>query len=337
VITQLTMLSAAVAVGVLELSDRASVPTLVVASAVTGLAFAFEQPPRRTFVIDLVDVADAPNAVSLDATVNNVSKILGPAAAAPLVFTVGLGWCFIVNGATCVAALVSLALISRHTPHRAPPLPRGPGQIRSAFRTARSAEAIRVPLLILTPVAVLGFNWNVLIPLLTTEELNATSTMFAVVMSVMSIGSVSGTLWLARRGPVTIRAIALSCICFGVANAALALSPTIFVAAAAGAAVGATAMVLFNASVIGMQMSSEPGMRGRIMGIFSMVFIGSYGIGGPIAGAVAEHLGARAAIGLGSITALLVGGAALVSRVAHGEPGDRVATANGERRADAVA
>ena len=178
---------------------------------------------------------------------------------------------------------------------------------------------------------------NVLIPLLTTEEPDATATAFTVVMSVVSIGSVSGTLWLARRRPVTIHAIALSCICFGVANAALALSPTTFVAAAASAAVGATAMVLFNASVIGMQMSSEPGMRGRIMGIFSMVFIGSYGIGGPIAGAVAEHLGARAAIGLGSITALVVGGAVLVSRVAHADPGDHAATAKGKGLADAVA
>lgn len=337
VITQLTMLSTALVIGALELAGRASVPALVVASAVTGVAFGLEQPPRRTFMTDLVDVADAPNAVSLDAAVNNVSKILGPAVAALLVSTVGLGWCFIVNGATCLAALVSMAMMDRSLPHSAPRLTPGRGQIRSAFRSAWSSEAVRVPLLILAPVAVLGFNWNVLIPLLATDELGASSTTFAVMMSVMSIGSVSGTLWLARRGPVTIHAIAVSCICFGTANAALALSPTILVATAAAAAVGATAMVLFNASVIGMQVSAEPGMRGRIMGIFSMVFIGSYGVGGPIAGAVADHVGTRAAIGLGSITALLVGSGALLSRALDARPrAQPVAATTGQRPADVV-
>jgi len=313
-VTQTAMMAFAVALGGLVLSGHATVNWVYFIAFLGGLANAFDNPARRVLVNELVEERDVANAVSLNATLMTGSRMVGPALAGFLIATVGIGWCFVLNGVSFVAVLVALWRMDPAAMRIGVRAPKGEkGQLRAGLRYVWATETLRVPLLMLAVVATLAYNFQVLTPLLAVRTLGGGTTGYTVLASVMSAGSVLGSLWLARRSHLSTRFLAIACVAFGAATTLLALAPSLALAAACGLLVGMTSIVMLSGTNAVLQLTASPEMRGRVLALFTVVFLGSTPIGGPIAGWVAEHIGVRAALGMGASSALLAGGVALLT------------------------
>jgi MFS family permease len=275
-----------------------------------GVAVAFDNPTRRAFVVEMVDEEDVQNAVSLNTALMTGSRIVGPALAGLLVTTVGYGWTFLLDGVSYVAVLAALWRMDTTQLRAAPPQARGRGQIREGLRYIRSVPELRVPLLMMTVVGTLGFNFQVVIPLFVTDTLDGDDRAFTLLFSVLSAGSFVGALVAARRKHVDLRAVALACAGFGAALSIMAAAPTLPAAFPAAVLVGFSGVAFMTTSTAIMQLRAAPHMRGRVLALQAIVFLGSTPIGGPLLGWLCDVTSPRAG--------LLVGGVATLGAAAWG-------------------
>jgi len=156
-------------------------------------------------------------------------------------------------------------------------------------------------------VATLSFNWNVLLPLLAVRTFHGTTNTYAFITTIFSVGSLSGSLWIARRATMTTHFLARMSVAFGVATAFIAISPNPVTAALAACCAGATGIAFLSATMTTLQLGSIPAMRGRVMALYSILFLGSTPIGGPLSGWIAEQFGTRWALLMGAVAAAVSG------------------------------
>lgn len=317
-VSTLVMLVAAMVLGVLVLTDQVTVAWVYALAGLLGLANTFDNPARRALVNELVPTEDVTNAVSLNSTLIVTARLLGPAIAGALVVTVGIGWCFVLNGLSFLAPFIAVRVLDATTMRPATPVEREPGQLRAGLRYAWSVDEIRVPLLLMAVVGTLGFNSQVTLPLLATRELGGGDASYAWLAAFGSLGMLVGSLWLARRRTITTFLLAVSAALFGLANGLLALAPTLGWALAASFVVGLTAIGILSGSNSVIQLAADPAMRGRVLALFSVVFLGSTPIGGPIMGAIAEAAGTRVALAVGGAASLAAGLVAMAYRAGRG-------------------
>lgn len=283
-----------------------------------GMTMAFDNPARRAFVVEMVGEDDASNAVSLNSALMTGSRVVGPALAGVLVSTLGFGWAFAIDGVSYVAVLVALARMRPAELRRPPPARRGAGQIREGLRYIRSVPELRVPLTMMAVVGTLSYNFQTVFPLFTTRDLEGGINAFTALFALVSLGSLAGALAVARRRTISVRAVAWSAVAYGLAMAAMAVTPVLAVALAVGVGLGLASISFLTASTAIVQIESAPEMRGRVLALQAMLFLGTTPIGGPIVGTVAEHAGARWAIGLGAVAALAAGAWGLTVRNVSG-------------------
>lgn len=310
-VTTAVMALAAIVLGVLVLTDQVTLTWVYALAGVLGLANTFDNPARRSLVNELVPADEVANAVSLNSTLVTSARLIGPAVAGGLVATVGIGWCFVVNGLTFVAPFLAVRRMDASVLRSTPPILRDRGQLRAGLRYAWSVHDVRVPLLLMAVVGTLGFNSQVLLPLLATRELAGDETTFTWLTTAGSLGMLLGSLWLARRRTIDTRLLAVSAALFGLATALLAAAPTVTLALTASFLVGLTAIGILSGSNTVIQLAAEPAMRGRVLALFAVVFLGSTPIGGPIMGTIAEHLGTRWALLLGAVASTAAGAVVL--------------------------
>lgn len=284
--------------------DHPSVVAIYAVAFVGGVTVAFDNPARRAFVVEMVPEGDMPNAVSLNSAVMTSSRIFGPALAGLAITQAGFGWAFLIDGVSYVAVLVMLAMMNKAELRPAPVLERAKGQIREGLRYARSVPALWIPLVMMAVVGTLSFNFQVVFPLFAIRDLEGTDQTFTLLFSVISVGSLIGALAAARRHEVEVRVVALSAIAFGVAMGFMAFAPNVGVAAVVSVVVGVGSISFLTTSTAIVQMRAEPTMRGRVLALQGMVFLGSTPIGGPMLGWVSERMGARYGIALGAAAAL---------------------------------
>ena len=277
-----------------------------------GLTTAFDNPTRRSFVVEMVPEDEINNAVSLNSALMTGSRVVGPALAGLLITTVGFGWAFLADGLSYTAVLVGLSLMRSAELRPAQLTPRGKGQVREGLRYAWSITELRVPLLMMAIVGTLTFNFQTVFPLFVTRDLHGSPVTFTLLMSVVSLGSLVGALSAARRDEITVHMVSVTAIAFGVAMGLIALSPNQAVAFVVGLLVGASSISFMTASTAIVQIRSDPMMRGRVLALQAMVFLGSTPIGGPIVGAIAQRFGARYSIGIGAVAAVAAGAYGLV-------------------------
>lgn len=282
-------------------------PLFYAVAAAGGLTMAFDNPARRAFVVEMVPEADVPNAVSLNSALMTSSRVVGPALAGLLITTVGFGWAFMADGLSYVAVLSSLWFIRTADLRRAPTAPRGPGQVRAGLRYVLTHPELMRPLVMLTVIGTLAFNFSVVFPLFVVRDLGGDDTMFTVLFSVVSLGSFVGALGTARRSDVGVRDVAIAAIAFGVSMGLLAMMPSIAFALPVGFLVGLSSIAFLTASTTIVQLRTDPIMRGRVLALQAMVFLGSTPVGGPIVGWLAEHAGARWSLALGAASCVLAG------------------------------
>jgi len=190
------------------------------------------------------------------------------------------------------------------------PAARSKGQVRAGLRYVASVPELGIPLVMMAIIGTLAFNFQVVLPLFVTRDLGGAAGTFTLLYSVLSAGSFVGALATARRSRVTLRMVVAGAAAFGVAMVVLAAAPGLPAAFAVAAVVGASSIAFMTSSTALVQTEAGPDMRGRVLALQSMVFLGSTPIGGPVLGAVCEVLGARAGLlvgGIGALTAAAFG------------------------------
>ena len=288
---------------------------------VRGSVLALDNPARQAFVSEIVGSDRVVNAVALNSVLVHSSRIAGPAAAGALIALIGVSACFAVNAATFLVMIAALKLMDPRALNRPEPAPRAPGQLRAAVAYVWRTPALRVPLGMMVVVGTISFNFQVLLPLLAGETWGGDATTYATLTAVMGVGSVLGALAAGARGTVGPGVLVTAAALFGVAELLAALAPSLETQALALIPLGA-ASVTFAAGVnSSLQLESEAGLRGRVMALYAMVFLGSTAIGAPLIGLLAEAAGPRAGLWAGAAAALA---AAAWARAAYAPPRLRV-------------
>ncbi len=275
-----------------------------------GTVNAFDNPARQSFVVELVGGERVVNAVSLNSVVVHTARIAGPAAAGAVIATVGVGTCFLVNALSFIAMLVALRLMDTDALLASRPLARGRGQFRTALAHVRGTPALLIPLGMMAVIGTFSYNFQVLLPLMARFDWHGGASMYAALTVAMGVGSVTGALLSGARNRVTPRLLVGAALGFGVAELAVAAAPALWLELVALALLGAVS-VTFAASVnSSLQLAVTPALRGRVMALYAIVFLGSTPIGAPLVGWMAEAAGPRSGLLLGAAAALATGVAA---------------------------
>jgi MFS family permease len=287
--------------------DQPPVGAVYAIAVFGGIATAFDNPARRSFVAELVPEDHVGNAVSLNSALMTSARVVGPALAGLLVATVGFSGAFLVDGISYLAVIAGYALMDTSQLRRSPVAPRGKGQVREGVRYARSIPEVWLPLVMMAVIGTLAFNFATVLPLFATRDLDGSDVTFTLLMSATSIGSLAGALLAARRKVVDVWLVCTSALGFGASMALLAIAPNQLVAFVVAPLMGFTSISWMTASTTLVQLAATPTMRGRVLALQAMVFLGSTPIGGPIIGYVSEHLGARWGIGAGAVATVVTG------------------------------
>jgi MFS family permease len=285
---------------------------------VRGAVLAVDNPARQAFVPELVGADRLVNAVSLNSVLVQTARVAGPGLAAVVIATAGVAACFGLNALSFGAMLVVLARLDRSALREAPVMARAPGQLRAAASVVWRTPELRTPLALMALVGTLAFNFPTVLPLLARFTFHGGASTYALLTSVMGAGAVLGALVNGARGRVSPAIVAGSAFAFGAALGAVAVAPTLGIALVALPLVGA-ASVTFTAAVnTSLQLAVEPHLRGRVMALYAVVFLGSTPIGGPLVGWLSESAGPRAGLGVGAAAAVLAGivGAVVLRRAA---------------------
>jgi MFS family permease len=308
IIVQILAMAQSFVLAALAFMDRPPLLAIYFVALFSGIAMAFDNPARRSFVVEMVPEEHINNAVSLNSALMTGSRVIGPALAGLLVSTVGFGWCFLLDAVSYVAVIVALWRMNPAELRQAPVTPKGKGQVREGLRYARSIPELWVPLLMTAIIGTMAFNFQTVLPLFTTRDLDGTDVTFTWLLSVVSLGSLTGALASARRTSIDVRIVSRNAVVFGIGLTLLTFAPNQPSAFAIGFLVGLGSIMFMTAATAITQLAADPSMRGRVLALQAIVFLGSTPIGGPIVGAIAESFGARYGIALGAIATLAAAG-----------------------------
>ncbi|HUV47891.1 MAG TPA: MFS transporter, partial [Actinomycetes bacterium] len=280
-ITTAFLAVAALSLGALVLTGLATVPIVMVMAFLVGSIAAFDGPARQAFVSEMVDVEDLPNAVALNTASFNLGRVFGPAVAGLLIAAVGSGWVFIVNTVGYLAVLFALSRI-RSADLAVPVRPSADaGGLREGIRYVRARPDLVLVLLIAFFVGTFGLNFQLTIAAMVTGQFGLGPAAFGVASTVLAVGSLAGSLAAARRGAPRIRLVVLAALFFGAAAVVVAVMPTYLMFLVALPLVGVGALTLINSAQSFLQINTEPELRGRVMGIYTLLFLGGTPIGSP--------------------------------------------------------
>ncbi|MFL5872601.1 MAG: MFS transporter [Solirubrobacterales bacterium] len=278
-----------------------------------GTLNAIDNPTRQSFVYEMVGPDRVVNAVSLNSVLVQAARIVGPGIAGVLIATVGVAPVFALNALTFVAMILALRGMDPQRLHAGPVAPREPGAIRAGLRYVRGTPELLVPLALMALVGTLGFNFQVVLPLLAKFSFESGAMTYAALVSAMAVGSIAGALVNGHRGRTGPRLIAGGALAFGASALLAAAMPSLALEIVMLALLGAAA-VTFAATINStLQLAVTPEMRGRVMALYSVVFLGSTPIGAPLTGWLAQHYDPRVALVLAGASGLLAAWAAHVS------------------------
>lgn len=296
----------ALALGVLVLSGHVQLWHVYVFAGLLGVVSAFDGPVRQTFVAEMVPADRLSNAVGLNSASFNAARLVGPGVAGLLIAAVGTGWVFLINGVSFGATILALALMRTRELRTLPSAPREKGQIREGIAYVRGRTDIIVVMVVMCVVSTFGLNFQLTSAMMARVEFGKGAGEYGILGSVLAIGSLTGALLAARRDRPRVRLVIGAAFAFAVATGVLALMPTYTSYALASIPVGLASLTMMTAANATIQMSVDPVMRGRVMALYMMVFMGATPIGSPVVGWIGETFGPRWAVGIGSITALAV-------------------------------
>ncbi len=295
----------ALVLAILTLGGWIEVWQIAILALLLGLNNAFENPARQAFIHQIVGESLIRNAVTLNSVMVNAARAIGPAVAGVLLAAVGAGWCFVINATSFVAVVVSLLAMRTSEISHEIPVPRAKGQLREGLRYVRSKPVLWVPLVMMALVGTLAYEFQVSLPVAARDVFDGGPQAFGFMTSSMGVGAVVGGLIVAARGTTGLRTLILTSTGFGVTIAVTAAAPTLWMAIVALFFVGWLSVSFMSTGNATLQLNSRPQMRGRVMALWSVAFMGSTPIGGPLIGAITEAAGARTGLAVGAASCFI--------------------------------
>jgi MFS family permease len=302
-LTQSLLAAQALLLGALTLAGWTTLASLYALSLLLGIIGAFDNPARRGFVIELVEPHEISNAVSLNTAVMTGSRIVGPAIAAFLVGPLGAGWLFILNGFSFLAILWPLTSMDKATLHPSTPAPRGGTPVRDAVRFIVRDRRLLVVFTVFTVVSTFAYNYSVSLLKLADVRFDDRR-FFGILLASTGLGSMIGSLLTAARTRVSTAWFFGNGVLLGVSGLALAWAPAPWAAVLLSIPVGMGGAAFIAGQNAIVQQEAPPDMRGRLLALGAVAFLGSTPIGAPITGWVADHVSAEWSLAYGSVITL---------------------------------
>ena len=289
----------AIVLAVLTFTGIVTYIDVCVLAVVLGLNNCFENPSRQAFVLEMVGRGDLRNAVSLNSTLVNAARAVGPAIAGVLIATVGEGWCFMINAISFVAVVSSLLRMNHSALNPSKPTARRRGQLREGFQYVARTPELAVPLLMMGLVGMLAYEFQVTLPVLAERAFHGGAETYGILTSAMGFGAVFGGLVTATRGKTGMRAMTVAAMAFGLFITCAAVAPILAIELLVLTLVGYSSVSFLSMGNSTLQLRTDPQMRGRVMALWSVAFMGSTPIGGPLIGWVTAEAGPRVGLGVG--------------------------------------
>lgn len=303
----------AAVLGVLILLDAVTLGHMYIFALALGVIAAFDAPARQAFVSELVPPENLANAVGLNSASFNAARLIGPAVAGLSIAAVGTGWVFVINAVSFAGTIGAMMLMRTDLLQRVTPASRDVGalgQLREGVDYVLRRTDIQVIMAVMLVTSSLGLNFQLTSTVMASEVFGKGAGEYGLLGSVLAIGSLAGALMAARRSRPRVRLVIGAAFAFGVTSGLMALAPTFELYAVAAVFVGFSSLTMITAANTVIQLSTEPNMRGRVMSLYLLVFLGSTPVGSPIVGWIAEEWGGRWSIGVGAIASVLVAVAA---------------------------
>jgi len=312
-ITQTSAMILATALTVLTLTNTIQVWHLFVIAVLLGLTNAFDIPTRQAFIVDIVRREDLTNAIALNSSMFNGARIVGPAVAGLLVASVGEGWCFGINAVSYIAVLTGLFLIKIETRRKVNVPGSAISKIVEGFKFVAKTSPVRTLLLLLGVVSLMGSPYAVLMPIFADQILKGGASGLGILMGASGVGALAGALALAARKSMKGlgRWIAIASAGFGASIIAFSFSRSFWLSALCLVPAGFSMMIQMASSNTLVQSMVPDNLRGRVMAVYSMMFMGMAPLGAMLAGTLAERIGAPYTVALGG--AACIAGAIIFS------------------------
>jgi len=297
-VAQAIQMLVALALAVLTSTGAVTVAIIYVLAGLRGIIDAIEGPIRQAFVPEMVGTADLANAVALNSTLFNAARIAGPALGAAIISAAGIAACFYFNAASFVAVIAGLAAMR---PDQLYPVVRAPrdktwNQLREGFRYARSTPEVMVIFIVLGTIGAFGYNFQTLLPLVTKYLLEAGASTLALLTTAMGAGSVVAGLVAAYRSRPSQKLLLAAAACFVALLVLMGLSEWRWVTTVLLFVMGFTGVLFMTAANTQLQLQVPGHLRGRVMGIYTLLFIGTTPIGSFLIGQLAEVAGVRTTV-----------------------------------------
>jgi MFS family permease len=310
--TQATQAALALALGLLTAFGVVELWMVYVLATLLGIVTAFDMPARQAFVMEMVGPDQVTNAVALNSALFNTARIIGPATAGVAIVAFGIAPAFLINAGSYIAVLVALVAMDSKGLHRTVAADRkGKGQVREGLRYVWRTPVLRTTVAMVAVAGTLGLNYRVVLPLLARFVFQGGPGTLGLMTSVMAVGSVAGALYVAGRGRPTRTVLVVSVGLLGVSSLLAGIAPTLGLELATLVLIGLTTITFLATANATLQLTSSPEMRGRVLALHGVVFLGTTPIGGLLSGWLAEHYGARVPMWLSGVTCLAVAVVAL--------------------------
>ena len=304
-VTQSAMALTGLALAFLTISGHVQVWHVYVAAFAVGLATVVDNPARQSFVSEMVGPEQLQNAVSLNSANFQSARLVGPAVAGVMITGVGTGWAFLFNGLSFVAPLASLLLMRNRDLHSVQRAPRGKGQLREGLHYVAGRPDLIWPIVLVGFIGTFGFNFPVWLSAYADDIFHAGAGAYSLFNTLMAVGSLIGALLAARRGTTRLRVLIAAAAAFGLLEVVAAVAPSYWLFALLMIPIGIFGLTVNVTANTAVQMGTDPAMRGRVMALFMMVFMGGTPVGAPIVGWITDAYGPRVSFALGGVIAAL--------------------------------
>ncbi|MFJ8107421.1 MFS transporter [Streptomyces sp. NPDC096132] len=302
-VTQSAMAVTGIALAALTLSGHVQVWHVYLAAFAVGLATVVDNPARQSFVSEMVGPDQLQNAVSLNSANFQSARLVGPAVAGLMITGVGTGWAFLFNGLSFVAPIAGLLLMRARDLHVVERAPRGKGQLREGLHYVAGRPDLIWTIVLVGFVGTFGFNFPVYLSAFADDVFHAGAGSYSLFNTLMAVGSLAGALLAARRGTARMRVMIAAAVLFGAVELLAATAPSLWLFALLMAPIGMFGMTINVTANTSIQMGTDPAMRGRVMALYMMVFLGGSPVGAPIAGWITDAYGVRAGLAVGGAIA----------------------------------
>ena len=304
--TQISSMILALILALLTLTGVIRVWHVFVLAALLGVVNAFDIPARQSFLVDMVGKEDLMNAIALNSTMFNGARVIGPAIAGILVARIGEGWCFLVNGLSYIAVIAGLLMMRVDRPTSLAKHGPALAHLIEGYRFARHTAPIRSILLLLGLVSLVAMPYTVLMPVFADQILHGGARGLGILMGATGVGALLGALTLATRSGVLGlgRWVAFTCGGFGFSLVLFAFSRHFWLSVALLLPVGFCMMLGMASSNTLIQAMTPDHLRGRVMAMYTMMFMGMAPFGSLFAGGIAEHLGAPFTVSVGAVACI---------------------------------